>query len=219
LFGTTGTTGTTWVPAISMGYLRARARAISKGASMAGDSKFTPEVRQTILDWIKRGCFRCQACAAAGISRRTLNRWEARSREDPDGEFGVFIDELQLAQDAADARLAVVHNALATGTEVEVELDGENPVDLAKVDLRALHFRMERGGSRAWAERGRGNSQGDASTSAVPELEVVRASPQMAARLVREIFGDHARRALVEDARVRTPDDLSSGDQVDWEIR
>jgi len=114
--------------------------------------KFTPEVKSTILLWLRNGCFRFQACAAAGISRRTLNAWETTAREDPNGEHAEFVEQMQIAEDSARAKLAAINNALATGTMLQQPDGAKNPIVLEQVNIKALHFQMERGGDRSWGE-------------------------------------------------------------------
>lgn len=114
---------------------------------MPAPTKFTPETRATILQFIRNACSRQQACAAAGITRKTLNAWEKEAAESPDSEMAAFIEEMQLAQDYSEAKLAVIHNALATGTKLEME-----GMNLEKVNLRALEFQLQFAGTRPWAD-------------------------------------------------------------------
>jgi len=123
---------------------------------MPTPTKFTPEVRATILEAIRNGCYRFQACGFAGVSRQTLYEWEQEAKENPDSEKAAFIEEMSQAQDYAEAKLMILHNALATGAEL--------PEDLSKMmnaegnDWRkrefgiAIRHQLERGGTRPWAD-------------------------------------------------------------------
>jgi len=155
------------------------------------ESKFTPEARKTILTFIRSGTTRQQACAQAGITRKTLNNWEKRASTEP--EYDEFVDELQLAQDQAEAKLGVISYAMATGGIIKGP-DGV-PIDLDRINPRTLEFLMQNGGSRAWGE--------------IKTLELTGAggarlygdevTPAAAAAIVRAKFGDQARRSLVDD--------------------
>jgi hypothetical protein len=61
------------------------------GAGQAG--KFTPEVREKILQYIRAGAFEWVAAQAAGIGRATFYRW----MRDPRAEYQVFADDVRQA--------------------------------------------------------------------------------------------------------------------------
>lgn len=43
-------------------------------------TKFNPEVAETILAAVRKGCYLHVAAAAAGVGRRTLNKWLERGK-------------------------------------------------------------------------------------------------------------------------------------------
>lgn len=163
--------------------------------------KFTPETRQKILGAIENGCFRFQACAAAGINRRTLREWELKAEQDPDGEYGEFVSELERVQFAAEARLQVLHHVLSTAKKLPPEIVSELSGELAdfrqRAMLPALQAQLKYGGSRPWAEIQKFEHTGkDGGPIRVAEIV---ATPEAAAAKLREKFGGHARRELIED--------------------
>jgi len=118
--------------------------------------KFTPETQQRLVAAIANGAFRYQACAAAGITRKTLRQWERMAERDPDGEHAAFVSELELAQDRAEARLMTMHFALATGAPLPAYVVEMITGPLGKFHqdtlLPALQYRLTFGGNRPFAE-------------------------------------------------------------------
>ena len=75
-------------------------------------TKFTPEVRDKIVDVLRRGNYRVVAADYAGVGIRTLNLWMKAGREDPDSEFGVFLRACLEAERLAEIEMVdVVRNA------------------------------------------------------------------------------------------------------------
>jgi hypothetical protein len=67
---------------------------------------FTPERRARLLAFIEAGWTTEAACAAASVSRTTVNRWAALGRADATPESAAFTQ--QLARARAEAGDAVV---------------------------------------------------------------------------------------------------------------
>lgn len=156
------------------------------------ESKFSPEARKTIVTFIRSGTTRQQACAQAGITRKTLNNWEKRA-QNGEAEYEEFVEELQLAQDQAEAKLGVISYAMATGGVIKGP-DG-NVIDLTQVNPRTLEFLMQNGGSRAWGDIKKLEITGAGGT----RLYGDDVTPAAAAAIVRAKFGDQARRSLEDD--------------------
>lgn len=128
---------------------------------MPAVSKFTPEVRETILICIGAGMSRVRACAKAKITRKTLAAWEKKAAEEEgpeSAEYEAFVQAMELAEDAAEGDLEAIQMALTTGRELPeiVRLGdtdiGTGEIELKKVNVHALHFRLQSGGSKPWAE-------------------------------------------------------------------
>ena len=161
------------------------------------ESKFTPEARKVIVTFIRNGTTRQQACAQAGITRKTLNNWEKRALNG-EADYEEFVEELQLAQDQADAKLGIISYAMATGGVINGQ-DGK-PIDLTLVNPRTLEFLMQNGGSRAWGDIRKLEITGAGGT----RLYGDDVTPAAAAAIVRAKFGDQARRSLEDDEEPTT---------------
>lgn len=84
---------------------------------MAGRKpKLTPEVTDTICQYIRAGSYMVQAANAAGVAKRTVNIWlkhaeESREKNVVD-RYTEFADAVELAIAEAEARdVAVISNA------------------------------------------------------------------------------------------------------------
>lgn len=95
-------------------------------------TKFSPEIAQTILEAVRKGCYLHVAAAAAGIGRRTLNKWleRGRSEEDEDKDFREF-------------RQGYLRNRALARIELEMCVNSSGKSD-SKVALEVL--------SRLWPE-------------------------------------------------------------------
>lgn len=159
-------------------------------------TKFTPETRKKILSAIQSGVYRYQACALAGVNRRTLRDWELRAEAEPDGEHAEFVAELERVQFAAEAHWMAIHNMLAVGgklpASVVEELSGELGEFRQRNLLPALQAQLKYGGSRPWAEIQKFEHTGKDGAAIEIKGPV---TPEAAASLLREAFGDAARKA------------------------
>ena len=66
--------------------------------------ELTPEVQRVIVSAIRRGHYRETAAKLAGVSYRSLRRWEERG-EHGEAPFAEFCQALQKAEAKAEARL------------------------------------------------------------------------------------------------------------------
>ena len=85
---------------------------------MARPTKLTPEVAETILDFIRKGNYVEAASAAAGVSKEALYNWLRRGApgnegQDPGGIYREFSDAVLQAR--AEAQTKAVAGLLATG--------------------------------------------------------------------------------------------------------
>ena len=72
--------------------------------------KLTQAIGDAMLEQLRRGAFRSEACAAAGVAPATFHAWERRARagEEP---FRAFMADVEVAE--AVARLALQRSIVA----------------------------------------------------------------------------------------------------------
>lgn len=117
---------------------RARAPAAkAKGAAAEGGrpSKFTPELRERILQAVRAGVPRTAAAQSAGIGETTLYRYLQIGRSEHDGRHRDFLDAVVKAE--ADAQVHAVaswRRAIAAGDwrAAESYLARRHPSDWAR---------------------------------------------------------------------------------------
>jgi transposase len=99
--------------------------AVHDGGQLDG---LTPEVEKMIVDAVRAGAFVEEAAQAAGVSKRTLFRWQQRAQgEDAPERFRRFADAVERARAQANvADVVVIRRAAAQG------------------DWRAAGWRLER---------------------------------------------------------------------------
>jgi len=97
--------------------------------------KLSPEVENKILEVLREGNFREVAARAAGITGRTLKRWMAAGKDEPEGPFGAFHRAVLEAE--KDAEEKAVRTIRAAGEK----------------DWRALAFFLERRFPERWGRR------------------------------------------------------------------
>jgi hypothetical protein len=173
---------------------RARARSGPWGGR---PTKLTVEVGEKILAAIRGGMMRYEACASAGVSTKTLRNWE-KAAVAGDEPYAGFIDELELAQHRAQGELMVRHHAISGGSRLghdgkRVPLVGDE-VAATRLQLEAIQFQLRNGGTRPWAELKKMELTGK---NGEP-LRGSEVTPEAAAAMVREAFGEQARRELEE---------------------
>lgn len=66
---------------------------VSSGRTMSEQSKFTPEAQAAVIKAASQGMTKELTAGLAGISYKTLRRWELRGMEDPDGPVSDFVEE------------------------------------------------------------------------------------------------------------------------------
>lgn len=99
-------------------------------------SKLTPEVHEKVVRLVRAGNFRETACAAAGITSRTMRHWMALGADghEPYAEFAAAVDQAEAEAEARD-----VARVVKAGDD----------------DWRALAWRLERKSNERWARRDR----------------------------------------------------------------
>ena len=115
------------------------------------NAKWTPEVQALIVESLRAGNFREVACAAAGITSRTLHNWCAR------GDKG----------EEPYAALAAEVNA----AEAEIETRAVKSISKSD-DIRAVTFFLERRFPKRWAQSKQVNVSG---SIALESLDAIRA--------------------------------------------
>lgn len=128
---------------------------------MATPNLYNAERHRVIVESVREGNFRETAAAKAGVSSVTLRNWEragARGKE-PYVQFATDLDQAE-----AEAESTMLSSLKAAGL----------------ADWRALAWVLERrGAKRGWAPKNQIELSGSLS---------VEATPEAAARLVREKF-------------------------------
>lgn len=66
---------------------------VSPERTMSEQSKFTPEAQAAVIKAAGQGMTKELTAGLAGISYKTLRRWELRGMEDPDGPVHDFVEE------------------------------------------------------------------------------------------------------------------------------
>ena len=64
-------------------------------------SKFTPDVRATIVAEIRNGTTLPDACQRAGVRVKTAEGWLARGRRETEGRYATFAADVDQARHAA----------------------------------------------------------------------------------------------------------------------
>lgn len=102
-------------------------------------SKLTPSTEARILNAVRCGAPNRVACAAAGISERTLYTWEERARDRPGSDYAAFAERLDRArQEGITARLAIIQKAAVTDWRAAAWL-----LERDLPDTFSLKFRVE----------------------------------------------------------------------------
>ena len=67
-------------------------------------SKFTPEVREGLIERTAAGVSLADACRAAGVREATVKSWLTRGRRERSGEYAEFVSAIEQARAAASSR-------------------------------------------------------------------------------------------------------------------
>lgn len=98
---------------------------VSDDRAMSEQSKFSPEAQAAVIKAAGQGMTKELCAAMAGVSSKTLRRWELRGMEDPDGPVHDFVTEWHLAHAKfLSAHLMNVTRA-AVGTPATVGKNGK----------------------------------------------------------------------------------------------
>jgi hypothetical protein len=165
-------------------------------ARVGRPTKLSPELQAKVIALISAGMFMNEACAEVGISAKTLSSWRKRGANGEE-QYEEFFEELEMALRKAEGRMQIIHAALATGRPVPSEMN----VNLDAVSLHALHFRLERGGNRPFADLKKLELTGKDGE----RLSGTEVTPAAAAALIRAEFGDQARQALKSEEGEQEP--------------
>ena len=84
---------------------------------MPAPSKFTPTIRAAIIESLELGNYQEVAAAQAGINRGTLHKWLTRGRQEGEGEYWDFLQDVERAKAKAEGdALNIIRNAALNGT-------------------------------------------------------------------------------------------------------
>jgi transposase-like protein len=97
-------------------------------------TRLTPEISDRIVALVRRGSYRETACAAVGVSSRTLRRWLQRARDG--GPHSQRYKRFAEAVDRAEAEAESIAAAAI--------------IQAGKEDWRALAWILERRGPQRW---------------------------------------------------------------------
>ena len=86
---------------------RAGEPTLGKPRKIGAPEKLTPELRETITRYIRQGSFRETACAAAGVTAKTLREWLRRGKDESDQGLRTKYTDLVEAMDKAEAECVV----------------------------------------------------------------------------------------------------------------
>lgn len=75
---------------------------------MGRRSKFTPEIRLNIINYIKAGNYYETAALASGITAKTFYEWMAKGRKMPASDYGEFRNIIEKAHAEAEARNVLI---------------------------------------------------------------------------------------------------------------
>lgn len=111
-----------------------------KGQPKYYPTKFTKEIRETILKYISMCASYEDACTIAGISSESVRRWRKLGAENPMSEYGAFAREIEQAR--AKALHGLVARIVRAGHEgnwkaaafLLTHLDGERFGNRVKVE-------------------------------------------------------------------------------------
>jgi transposase len=85
---------------------------------MARPSKFTPDVRQKIVNAVRGGNGRETSARVAGISEATLYGWLDRGRREKSGQFNEFYEAVQKAEAEAEVEAVLRIRQASIGGQV-----------------------------------------------------------------------------------------------------
>lgn len=98
---------------------------VSAEKGLSEQSKFTPEACAAVIKAAGQGMTKELCANLAGISSKTLRRWELRGEEDPDGPVSNFVDEWHRAHGKfMNAHVMNITKA-AVGKAATVDDDGK----------------------------------------------------------------------------------------------
>ena len=114
---------------------------ISK-AKTGRPSKLTESRMEKLIEALRAGAYRIDACRAAGIHYNTLLAWEKKGEAQEKGEFSEFLDALRKAEaEAVITNVGVITRAAQDGDWRAAAwfLEHKYPDKWARVEKRADH--------------------------------------------------------------------------------
>lgn len=105
-------------------------------------SKLTESRMEKLIEALRAGAYRIDACRVAGIHYNTLLAWEKKGEAQEKGEFLEFLDALRKAEaEAVITNIEVVTNAAQDGDWRAAAwfLEHKYPDRWARVEKRADH--------------------------------------------------------------------------------
>ena len=88
---------------------------ISK-AKTGRPSKLTESRMEKLIEALRSGAYRIEACRAAGIHYNTLLAWEKKGESESSGEYVEFLEALRMAEaEAVITNVEVINKAAQNG--------------------------------------------------------------------------------------------------------
>ncbi|MCK9600243.1 MAG: hypothetical protein M0R06_14460 [Sphaerochaeta sp.] len=133
---------------------------------MGRPSKLSPEVQQTVCDFIAEGAYVERACQAAGIGQSTFFRWLEQGEKETSGPYREFWEATKKAEATAEQeriariRAAGIGGAVVSRTTItKRNRDGGETTTVTEVyqapAWQADAWYLERRYPEAWAKRER----------------------------------------------------------------
>jgi hemerythrin superfamily protein len=104
-------------------------------------SKLTESRMEKLIEALRSGNYRIDACRAAGIHYNTLLAWEKKGESQKSGEYIDFLDALRRAEAEAVVSNVKIINKAATGGDWRAAawfLEHKYPNNWARLDKRAI---------------------------------------------------------------------------------
>src|SRR5665647_444420 len=104
-------------------------------------SKLTESRMEQLIEALRSGNYRIDACRAAGIHYNTLLAWEKKGESQKSGEYVEFLEALRRAEaDAVVSKVDMIHGAAMNGDWRASAwfLEHKYPNNWARLDKRAI---------------------------------------------------------------------------------
>ncbi len=114
---------------------------ISK-AKTGRPSKLTESRMEKLIEALRSGAYRIEACRAAGIHYNTLLAWEKKGESESSGEYVEFLEALRMAEaEAVITNVEVINKAAQNGDWRAAAwfLEHKYPDSWARLEKRTDH--------------------------------------------------------------------------------